>query len=67
MSETAITTAEHRFPCDNCGSDLRFDPGDERLICDHCGHTEPIASSGPWQGSIRELDFQQGVNQQRAA
>jgi DNA-directed RNA polymerase subunit RPC12/RpoP len=67
MSETAITPAEHRFPCDNCGSDLRFDPGDEQLICDHCGHTEPIASSGPWQGSIREIDFQQAVNQQLAA
>lgn len=67
MSETAITPAEHRFPCGNCGSDLRFDPGDEQLICDHCGHTEPIASSGPWQGSIREIDFQQAVNQQLAA
>ncbi len=67
MSETAITPAEHRFPCDNCGSDMRFDPGDERLICDHCGNTEAIASSGPWQGSIREIDFQQGVNQQLAA
>ncbi|MDD9978068.1 MAG: TFIIB-type zinc finger domain-containing protein, partial [Boseongicola sp.] len=37
-----MVAEEHRFPCENCGSDLRFDPGDERLICDHCGNTETI-------------------------
>lgn len=50
---------EHRFPCDNCGSDMRFDPGDDRLVCDHCGNTEPI-EHGPWTRSaaIAELDFE---------
>ena len=49
---------EHRFPCETCGSDLRFDPGDERLICGHCGHTEPI-SHGAWSRSeaVAELDY----------
>ena len=49
----------HRFPCDNCGSDLRFDPGAERLVCDHCGNTQPI-EHGPWTRSsaIAELDFE---------
>ena len=54
---------EHRFPCDNCGSDLRFDPGDDRLICDHCGNTDPI-DHGPWSRSaaIREQDFSKAVS-----
>jgi ribosomal protein S27AE len=52
---------EHRFPCDNCGSDLRFDPGHDRLICDHCGYTDQI-SEGPWRGgSLQELDLRQAV------
>ncbi|MTI00735.1 TFIIB-type zinc finger domain-containing protein [Roseibium sp. RKSG952] len=52
---------EHRFPCDQCGADYRFNPGDGTLTCDHCGHSEPI-SSGPWGGaSLRELDFDTAI------
>ncbi|MGI9393335.1 MAG: primosomal protein N' (replication factor Y) - superfamily II helicase, partial [Boseongicola sp.] len=53
---------EHRFPCETCGSDMRFDPGDERLICDHCGSVEPI-DHGPWArtSAIKELDFEAAV------
>ena len=40
----------HRFPCETCGSDLRFEPGEDRLICDHCGNTRPI-ENGPWSRS----------------
>ncbi|MEX0969666.1 MAG: primosomal protein N' (replication factor Y) - superfamily II helicase [Paracoccaceae bacterium] len=29
--------AEHRFPCAECGSDLRYNPGCACLKCDHCG------------------------------
>ncbi len=54
---------EHRFPCDQCGADLRYDPGAGQLVCDHCGHQEPAVSDGPWQGgAIRELDFKQALN-----
>ena len=50
-------TDEHRFPCDQCGADYRFNPGDGTLTCDHCGNSEVIGS-GPWGGaSLRELDF----------
>ncbi len=53
---------EHRFPCDTCGSDMRFDPGDEQLICDHCGNTDPI-DHGPWarQSAIAEQDFRAAI------
>ena len=47
----------HHFPCDACGSDLRFDPDTHRLICDHCGNTQAIETSRGFTGGIRELDF----------
>jgi len=49
---------EHRFPCEACGSDLRFDPASGALLCDHCGNTEPIEKgASPWS-AIREIDFE---------
>lgn len=52
---------EHRFPCDQCGADLRFDPGHDQLKCDHCGNTQTI-TDGPWRGgTLRELDFRTAV------
>ena len=55
-------TVEHRFPCTTCGADLRFDPGDDQLVCDHCGSTEPI-DHGPWQRAtaVQEQDFRRAV------
>ena len=48
---------EHRFPCDNCGSDFRFDPSNETLTCDHCGNTDRIAEVSGDHHPIRELDY----------
>jgi hypothetical protein len=58
-----MASEEHRFPCNTCGSDLRFDPGDEQLICDHCGNTETIRH-GAWSRSeaIAELDFARALD-----
>ncbi len=62
--------AEHRFPCDQCGADFRFDPATGALTCDHCGNTDRIdtdrtgagAGAGPWSGTgLRELDFESAV------
>ena len=50
-------TAEHRFPCDTCGSDLRFDPTAHQLQCDHCGNARPIEGTQHARGGIKELDF----------
>ncbi|MFP7674091.1 primosomal protein N' (replication factor Y) - superfamily II helicase [Marivita sp. S0852] len=61
MSEDTLTAPvqEHRFPCDNCGADFRYDPAAGLLKCDHCGNTSNIAGAGPWGGDvIREIDFQ---------
>ncbi len=62
-----MTEAEHRFPCDTCGSDLRFDPGDHRLVCDHCGNIEPIEGTQHTAGGIKELDFRDAVENRLAA
>ncbi len=53
---------EHRFPCDQCGADYRFDPANGQLICDHCGSVGEISSSGPWEGGVKELDFRRAVD-----
>ena len=58
----ATADPQHRFPCDACGSDLRFDPQAGDLVCDHCGNREPIAAAGsPWT-AIRELDFRAALS-----
>lgn len=62
MSELPIE--EHRFPCTNCGADMRFDPAEGTLSCDHCGATEAI-ESGPWRsGAIKEIDFLKGLQKE---
>ncbi|MGR3483932.1 MAG: TFIIB-type zinc finger domain-containing protein [Paracoccaceae bacterium] len=48
---------EHRFPCDACGSDMRFDPGGGRMVCDHCGNVEVLQDSPFRRGALREQDF----------
>ena len=53
-------TEEHRFPCDSCGGDMRFDPGGDRMICDHCGNTADVARSTP--AAIREIDIRKGLD-----
>ena len=51
---------EHRFPCDTCGSDLRFDPDTYQLVCDHCGNTEAISGRRAHH-PIAELDFRAAI------
>ncbi len=53
--------AEHRFPCESCGSDLRFEPDAGQLTCDHCGNTQIIEGSGFRLHPIREMDLKSGL------
>lgn len=51
--------SEHRYPCEQCGADLRFAPGQTRLVCDHCGHVQEIPAAigrGVARG-LAELDL----------
>ncbi len=52
----AAPDQEHRFPCDNCGADFRFDPVAGQLSCDHCGNTGHMTNGGAVH-AIKELDF----------
>lgn len=51
---------EHRFPCDTCGSDYRFDPDQSALVCDHCGNTETIEGG---HSTLVELDFRRAIEE----
>lgn len=37
---------EHRWPCAQCGAQLRYAPGQTTLTCDHCGHVQTIPAMG---------------------
>lgn len=64
MPET-VTQEDHRFPCTTCGSDMRYAPGTDTLVCDHCGACVAITDGSPWGGqAIRELDFQRALRDQ---
>lgn len=39
-------STENRYPCDQCGAQLRFAPGQTSLKCDHCGHIQAIPEAG---------------------
>lgn len=60
----ALNIQEHRFPCNQCGADFRFDPSAGQLVCDHCGNTAPIDGLGQRSAPIRELDFNAALNAQ---
>lgn len=66
METAPAPVVEHRFPCDACGSDLRYDPGDAQLICDHCGNTQAMESDLRSSRGIKELDFRKAVDNELA-
>ncbi len=52
----------HRYPCENCGADLRFSPGQTQLVCDYCGHTQTVAPAGRAQlAAMSELDLRRAL------
>ncbi len=55
------SSQDHRFPCPQCGADLRFSPGEGTLVCDHCGHTEPLTTARAASRPIPELDLRRGL------
>ena len=56
------TTLDHRFPCEACGGDLRFDPGSAQMLCDHCGNTEALEGTRFGLAPIRELDLRAALD-----
>ncbi len=65
MTDPSAISEEHQFPCDTCGSDLRYSAGTTALECDHCGATQNITNRANWRGqSVREMDFRKAVKDQ---
>jgi DNA-directed RNA polymerase subunit RPC12/RpoP len=54
---------EHRWPCAQCGAQLRYAPGQTSLTCSHCGHVQAIARETPWSRAqaLQELDLARGL------
>ncbi|WP_210527115.1 zinc ribbon domain-containing protein [Rubellimicrobium arenae] len=54
---------EHRFPCDNCGAQLVFAPGQTVLTCPYCGHVQDIPAGGAEEQGValREIDYSDTV------
>ncbi|MFZ5710695.1 MAG: primosomal protein N' (replication factor Y) - superfamily II helicase [Pseudomonadota bacterium] len=40
---------------------MRFSPADGRLVCDYCGHSEPLTGAPPERVRIEEIDFRDGA------
>ncbi len=53
---------EHRFPCEQCGADMRFDAAAGEMKCDHCGFSKPIEGHGGTVSAIQELDFRAALD-----
>lgn len=53
-----MTSEQHRWPCAQCGADLRFSPGAATLKCDHCGHEQALPEKPPARiTALRDLDL----------
>lgn len=58
------TLEEHRYPCEQCGADLRFAPGQTSLVCDHCGHKQEIPAAAPRrkEKALGEISLRAGLD-----
>lgn len=58
-----MTEQEHRWPCAQCGAQLRYAPGQTRMTCDHCGHIQEIVAQPPQAHAraLQELDLARGL------
>ncbi len=54
---------EHRWPCAQCGAQLRYAPGQTSLTCEHCGHVQEITPEKPraLARALQELDLAKGL------
>ncbi|WP_112309280.1 TFIIB-type zinc finger domain-containing protein [Pseudogemmobacter bohemicus] len=54
---------EYRWPCGQCGAQLRFAPGQRELICDHCGNVQrlPDIALADQDSALIEHDLAKGL------
>ena len=63
LDTPVLDIGEHRWPCESCGADLRFAPGDTQLKCGHCGHVQaiPEAPEATRTKALGELDLNRAL------
>lgn len=56
-------TEEYRWPCEQCGAQLRFAPGQTELTCDYCGRlqTIPAETARRRASALQEHDLASGL------
>jgi DNA-directed RNA polymerase subunit RPC12/RpoP len=52
---------EHRWPCVQCGAQLRYAPGQTELTCEHCGFVQTITPKSTRKRALGELDLAKGL------
>jgi len=64
-----MAAPEHRWPCAQCGAQLRYAPGQTSLTCDYCGHVQAIAPDAPPARArgLQELDLAKGLRDDLAS
>ncbi len=48
-----------RFPCEQCGALVTFEPGSNELVCDYCNHRTPIERA---EGLIQEYNLKEALS-----
>jgi len=61
------TPEEHRFPCGDCGADMRYNPAASQMICENCGNTEPVENGPNSSWEITEQDFNKALRNELPA
>ncbi|SIS49629.1 primosomal protein N' (replication factor Y) - superfamily II helicase [Phaeovulum vinaykumarii] len=68
MTTPAPAAPERHFPCDACGADLTFAPGQDHLECSYCGHEQEIPPAiGRGTADLRELPLAEVLDRAPAA
>lgn len=70
MAKTMETTQAgevHIFPCDSCGSDLTYAPGERFMRCGHCGNEQNLPTDLDYVHALTELDYREAVEHQLPA
>lgn len=55
MEEETVFKSEKKKACANCGAELKYKPGSEKLVCPYCGYEEFIEQA---KSSFEELELQ---------
>lgn len=64
MSDSSVASPAdaYRFPCEQCGAQLRFAPGQDSLTCGHCGHEQDIPHTEEERANaLLELDLHEAL------